>query len=142
MVIGLLFLVFYTSGGSYFPAWFTALVVSVALLGILSIPRSVVVTKISIEIHCVMELTRIPLYQIERVKLLENNQMRWCIPFFGVFGVFGYYGHYIDLKRFRTFKLYARRWSNFVLVEDIYENRIVIGVDEPLEFIKKIDSLK
>lgn len=134
--------IYYTSGGSYFPAWLTTLVVSIALLGVLSIPRHVDITSISVEIHCILELTRIPLYQIDRVKILDKSDMKWCFPFFGVFGIFGYYGYFFDLKRFRTFKMYSRRWSNFVLIEDIYENRVIVGVDDPLDFIAHIDSLK
>lgn len=142
VVLALLAFIYYTSGGSYFPAWLTTLVVSIALLGALSIPKYAVVTPISVEIHCVMELTRIQLHEISRVKVLENRQMNWCVPFFGVFGVFGYYGYYIDLKEFRTFKIYARHWDNFVLIEDIYDNRFIISVDQPLEFIKEIENLR
>lgn len=132
-------LAYYTSGGSYFPAWLSTLVVSISLLGVLSIPRRVLLTPFSIEVHCLVEVTRVAFPDIERVKLLEEREMRWVIPFFGIFGLFGYYGHFLDLKKMRTMRLYARRWSNFVLIEDRYGRRLVVAVEDPLALVRTIE---
>lgn len=142
LLISFLTLVFYTSGGSYFPAWLTTLAVSIMLLAVLSIPRMLILTSFSIEVHCLLEVTRISYKDIVRVKVLDSSQMKWCIPFFGVFGIFGYYGYFIDLKRFRTLKIYARRWSNFVMIEDRFQNVYVVSLDNRDEFIAQIDKIK
>lgn len=138
LATGLAF-VYYRSGGSYFPAWLSTLVVSVALLGVLSIPRRVLVTPFSIEVHCLVEVTRVTYIDIERVKLLEDNEMRWVIPLFGIFGLFGYYGYFLDLRRMRTLRVYGRRWSNFVLIEDRFARRLVVAVEEPTELIRALE---
>ena len=54
-------LLFYLSGASYLPAWFATIVVVLLLLASLSIPRFMRVSPHSVEIHCVMELIKIPL---------------------------------------------------------------------------------
>lgn len=133
---------FYTSGGSYFPAWLTTLALSIMVLGMLSIPKKLVLTPFSLEVHCLMEITRIAYGDIVRVKLLEKGQMRWCVPFFGVYGVFGYYGYYLDLRRFRTVKVYGRRWSNFVMIEDRFHNLYVLAVEDCDELVKRLDKIE
>ena len=132
-------LVFYTSGGSYLPAWVSTLVASIALLGVLSIPRHALVTPFSVEVHCLVEVTRVAFSDIERVKLLENREMRWTVPFFGVYGLFGYYGYFLDLRKMRTVRVYGRRWSNFVLVEDRFARRLVVSVDDPQALVRTIE---
>lgn len=133
---------FYTSGGSYFPAWLTTLALSIMVLGMLSIPKRLLLTPFSLEIHCLMEITRIAYGDIVRVKVLDQGEMRWCVPFFGVYGVFGYYGYYLDLRRFRTMKVYGRRWSNFVMIEDRFHNLFVVSVENSDELIEYLDKIE
>lgn len=130
---------FYTSGGSYFPAWLSTLVVAIGLLGVLSIPRHVSLTPFSIEVRCVVEITRVAYPDIERVKILDPSAMRWTFPFFCAFGFFGYYGYFIDLRQFRTMRVYARRWSNFVLIEDRRGRRLIVSVEDPLALVRAIE---
>lgn len=142
IIVAIVVYVYYNSGGSYLPAWITTLTVSIVLLSILSIPRLLILTPFSVEIHCLLEVTRISYDDIRSVKALDNKQMRWCFPFFGIFGIFGYYGYYIDLKHFRTFKIYARRWSNFVMIEDNFDHTYVVSLDDRDTFIEELDKIK
>lgn len=138
LVLGLSF-VYYTSGGSYFPAWLSTLVVSIALLVVLSIPQRILLTPFSIEVRSLVEVTRVAYLSVERVKLLELSEMRWVVPLFGVFGFFGYYGYFIDLRRWRLVRVYGRRWSNFVLVEDRRGRQLVVSVEDPLALVRAIE---
>lgn len=132
---------FYTiSGGSFLPAWLTILGLSVGLFVILSVPKYVIVSPQSVEIHCAMELTQIKLTNIERVKLISKKEMRYTIPIFGIMGFFGYFGYYINLRKMQIFKLYARKRANFVLIEDCCKKRHIFSIENPEEFIKLIDS--
>lgn len=131
---------FVSSGGSYFPAWLTIVGGAIALLSALSIPRYVILSPQSVEIHCVMELVQIKLTEIERIKLLSPSDMKWCLPFLGIWGIFGYYGYYLNLRKMRTFRLYARKWTNFVLIEDRNDNRFIFSVENPTELIAELEK--
>lgn len=133
---------FYASGGSYLPAWFATVVVALLLLAALSIPRFMRVSPHSVEIHCVMELIKIPIRDIRHVRLVERSHMRLCFPIWGVYGVGGYYGYYFNLRERRVFRLCASQWRNFVLIEDIFEEQYVVSCDDPMAFIRAIEQYK
>lgn len=131
---------FISSGGSYLPAWLTILGVAIALLAVLSVPRHVIVSPQAVEIHCVLELIEIKFSQIERIKLLERRDMKWCVPFFGICGIFGYFGYYVNLRQMRTFRLYTRKWNNFIMIEDRDGNRFVFSVENPEQLIETLEK--
>lgn len=133
--------IYLRSESTFLPAWITVLLLAIVLLLAMSIPRFVEITHSSIEIHCVVELTNIPLDEIKQVTQLSDQQMKWCIPLGGVYGIFGYYGYYLDLKEWDTFKLYAREWKNFVAIENIYEQTIVVSVSDPEAFMQNLKTL-
>lgn len=133
---------FYSSGGSYLPAWFATVVVALLLLAALSIPRFMRVSPHSVEIHCVMELTKIPIRDIRYVRFIERGQMKWCFPVWGIYGMGGYYGYYFNLRERKVFRLCASQWRNFVLIEDIYEEQYVVSCDDPTAFVAAIEQYK
>lgn len=134
--------IYLRSESSFFPAWVTVLFAAIVLLLAMSIPRFVEITHSAIEVHCLIEITHIPVEEIKSVKLLEQQHMRWCIPIAGVFGIFGYYGYYLNLREWDMFKLYAKGWKNFVAIENIYEQTVVVSVSDPIAFIEGIEALK
>lgn len=129
---------FFTSSGSYLPAWFLMLVIGLVAFVALSIPRFVKISPSCVEIHCLMELTTIPYENIKKITLASKYSMRWSLPILGIFGIFGYYGYYFDFSRMKIFRLYARQWNNFVKIEDIYEEVVVISCNNPREFIQNV----
>lgn len=140
-IIAVLVYFYIVSGGSFFPAWLTILGISIGLLVLLSIPRYVILSPQSIEIHCVLELTTIRYDDIVKIRTLTNDEMRFSVPFCGIFGLFGYYGYYINLKKMRTFRLYSRKWDNFVMVHDKFDNCFVFGVENSDELVKRVQSM-
>lgn len=138
IILSILAYFFISSGGSYFPAWLTILCFSIALLSILSIPKYVIISPQAVEIHSVLELTHVKFSDIKRVKIIEKKDMKWCIPFFGIMGLCGYFGYYINLRRMQSFKLYARRWSNFIMIEDRFNNKLIFSIDNPEDFVEQI----
>lgn len=133
---------FYSSGGSYLPAWFTTVVVALLLLAALSIPRFMRVSPHSVEIHCVMELIKIPIRDIRHVRFIERGQMKFCVPIWGVYGIGGYYGYYFNLREKKVFRMCASQWRNFVLIEDIYEETYIVSSDDPAAFVAAIEQYK
>lgn len=133
---------FYSSGGSYLPAWFTTVVVALLLLAALSIPRFMRVSPHSVEIHCVMELIKIPIRDIRHVRFIERGQMKFCVPIWGVYGIGGYYGYYFNLREKKVFRMCASQWRNFVLIEDIYEETYIVSCDDPAAFVAAIEQYK
>ncbi len=140
--IGTVGVLYYLSSGSYLPAWFTTLAIALMLLAVLSIPRFMRVSPHSIEIHCVMELAKIPLQDIRYIRILRPSGMRRCIPIWGIYGFFGYYGYYLHLRKRKIFRVYAREWRNFVLIEDIYEDQIVVSCPDPKAFVQLIEQFR
>lgn len=139
-IAGVIVALYYTSGGSYLPAWFSTLVVALFLLACLSAPRFVHISPHSVEIHCAMELIKIPIRDIKEVRHLDSAQMRHSVPLLGIYGMLGYYGYYFNFDDRKIFRLYASQWRNFVVIEDIYEEQIVVSCPDPDEFIKRINS--
>lgn len=131
---------FYSSGGSYLPAWVTTVIIALLLLAALSIPRFMRVSPHSVEIHCVMELAKIPVRDIRQVQLLDPAVMKYCIPIWGVYGIGGYYGYYFSFRARKVFRLYASQWRNFVLIENIYEDQYVVSCGDPETFIAAIEQ--
>lgn len=129
------------SGGSYLPAWILTLVIVVVLLSSLSIPRYVILSHTSVEVHCVMDLTIVGLNDIKEVKPLTKRDVKYCLPLGGISCFFGYYGYYLDIRRMRLLQLYARKWSNFVEIKyGVKKKRLVVGVEEPELFIEMVKS--
>lgn len=141
--IGALVYLAFTSSGTYLPGWFALTVVAVLALAALSIPRYVLLTSRSMELHCLVRIEVVAMREIKRVRVLLADDMRWAVPvpLFGVFGVFGYYGYYVDLRRRKLFKLYARGWNNFVMIEDVYEEVMVLGVADADAFVRAVAPL-
>lgn len=132
----------FTSTGSYLPGWFALVVVAFLALASLSIPRFLVLTARSVELHCLVKLEVMPRREIKRVKIVTDHQMRWVVPvpFMGTYGVFGYYGYYIDIRGRKLVKVYARGWNNFVLIEDIYEEVMIVGTRDSQEFVEAFEQ--
>lgn len=128
------------SGASFLPAWITILTAAVFLLIIMSIPKGIVVTEKSVEIHCLVELTNIEFKDITSVKMVGKRDLKPCWPLLGVFGFFGYYGFYFSFSRREGFRLYAKSWNNLIMIERNDQQRFVISVDDQLEFIKRISK--
>ena len=133
---------FYASGGSYLPAWFTTVVVALMLLAALSIPRFIRISPHSVEIHCVMELIKIPVRDIRHIRFVERGHMKYCFPIWGIYGIGGYYGYYFSLRERKVFRLCASQWRNFVLIEDIYEEQYIVSCDDPAAFIAAVERYR
>ena len=126
--------------GGYFSAWFTSFIVALIALMALSIPRRIVVSEESVEIRCLLDITEIKREEIKSVHRFETQRMKWIIPICGGCGFFGYYGHYFDLRRFERVLLYASEWGNFVEIENIYEERIIVSCPTPDRLIEQLTT--
>lgn len=129
---------FVVAGTAYLPAWFLTFAAALILLYILSIPRFVRVTRDAFEIHCIVELTTIHMTDIKAVRRVWVEDMRAVWPLLGSYGFGGYFGYYLDFKSWEIVKIYAREWGNFVLVEDIYEDKYIVSCDHPDELIEAV----
>ena len=128
----------YFAVGGYMPAWFLFFMVIVLALYILSIPRYIHVDEEAVEIHCLLESTYIHYADLKSVRCMAPGGMKYAFPLLGSYGFFGYYGYYFNLREWSTIKVYASQWSNFVEIEDIYEQKYVISCDDPQMLIASI----
>ena len=141
IVLAVVFFVTYSRSG-YFPIWFTFFALTILLLYILSIPRKIRVTDEAVEILCVVELTRIALEDIVRVRKMEKGEMKFSCPLLASYGFFGYYGWYYNLSEFSLFKVYVGRWKNFVRIDDIYETTYVVSCDDPDALVAAVEQAR
>ena len=126
--------------GGYILAWFISTVVAIFALMVLSIPRKLIVGETGIDICCISDYTYIPYSEIASVKAVDNKTMKWMLPIFAASGFFGYYGCYLDLKNMDFVKVYASKWSNFVEITDIYEDKYYISCDNESELIESVEQ--
>lgn len=134
----------YLGHGSYLPAWFLSIVIATMALYILSIPRFITLDTEaeSVEIHCLLELTKISVGDLSSIRRVENEELKSTFPLLGSYGFFGYYGYYFNFKEWEVLKVYASEWSNFVEIVDIYEQKYIISCDRADELIALVESAK
>lgn len=124
--------------GGYILAWFISIVVAIIALMALSIPRKVIVSQDGIDICCISDYTFIPYNEIASVRAVDNNQMKFTVPIFAATGFFGYYGCFLNLRNMDFVKIYASKWSGFVEITDIYEDKYYISCDDECELMERI----
>ncbi len=121
-------------GDGYLRAWIIALLLAVVVLFVLSIPRYISFGKGLLEIHCIVELTRIRVEDIVSIGRVTREEIKPLL-LLGSYGFFGYYGYYADLRQWDTVKVYATEWDNLVLIQDIYETRFLVSCRQADELI-------
>jgi len=134
ILIGLGVVWFFYSG-AYLPAWIFAFLLCILALYILSIPRFIRIDDDALEIHCIVEMTKIHVEDIEIIKRIDRHDITPMIPLLGSYGFFGYYGYYFNLWSWNIYKIYAAKRRNLVYIEDIYEDVFVVSCDEADELI-------
>lgn len=122
----------------YIPTWFTITLICIILIVILSIPRYIKVTDDELEIHCIVDLTRIHIEDIESVRILDKSRARMIIPLIASCGFFGYFGYFFNLREWTLYKVYTTAKVNRIEIEDIYEGHYIVNCNEPDEFVKRV----
>lgn len=138
LLLGTFVYFIFSSSGTYLSAWFISFVVAGIGLFVMSMPRYIRINPGNIEIHCVVELTTIPLNDIKRITKVSPLRMKYAFPLLGSYGFGGYFGYYFDWRKFVILRLYATKWSDFVLIHDIFDDRYVISCSDPDGFIKNV----
>ncbi len=138
LILGGLAAVHFSTGGTYLPAWVLVFLLCVLALCVLSIPRFIRVTDELFEIHCVVELTRIHIEDIELIQRIERHELGRLFPLLGCYGFWGYFGYYFSLREWSVYKVYATRRRNLVLIEDIYEDSYIVSCEDADELIRLV----
>ena len=126
--------------GGYILAWFISIMVAIIALMALSVPRQVIVNESGIDICCVSDYTFIPYNEIASIRVVENSEMKFVIPIFAGVGFFGYYGCFLNLKGMDFIRIYASKWSGFVEITDIYEDKYYISCDNESDLVSKVQK--
>lgn len=129
-----------SSSGTYLSAWFLSLTIAVAALFVISFPRNIVVTDTDLVIYGILEATYISLGDIKRIHTVSRRRIRMVIPVIGSYGFGGYYGYYFDLQKLRMIRLFATRLSGLVMVQTIYDDRILLSCEAASELIALVKS--
>ncbi len=130
---------FFLVRDGYLRAWLIAMLLSVVVLYVLSIPRYISLGDGLLEIHCIVELTRIRVDDIVSIRRVTRDEIRPLL-LLGSYGFFGYYGYYVDLRIWETLKIYATEWENLVMIEDIYETRYLVSCRKADDLIAAVSS--
>lgn len=142
IVLILVLLWLFWGEGGYILAWGASLFAAVVLLYIMSIPRKVIVSDISVEIRCVVESVNISFSDLRTVRRLQPDEMKRKLVLLGSYGFFGYYGWYLDLDNLESINLYCKQWNNFVEITDVFERRYIISLVEPDKFIRVVSDAR
>ncbi len=118
-------------GSSYLPAWFLLLLLCVITLFVLSFPRYLTIDEEMLQIHCIVELTRIHVEEIETVQRIDSSHFQRIVPLLGSYGFGGYFGYWIHLSDWSICKLYTTERKQLVLIEDIYEDIYIVNCSDP-----------
>ncbi len=129
-------------GEEYVRAWIIVTLLIVMLLYVLSIPRYVKIDREALEIHCVVEMTRIPIADINSVRRVTRQDTGRLTLLLGSYGFFGYYGYYANLRRWEAVRVYTGEWDNLVEIEDIYEDKYLISCREADRLIEMVVQAK
>lgn len=123
----------------YILAWFISIALAFVALYALSMPRYVTVDQDAIEIHCVLEMSRIELGELKEVRRISPRYLKHCYPVLGSYGFLGYFGYYYHLGELEMIKMYATQLRRLVLIEDIYEQRYIVSCTDAQKFIETIN---
>ena len=126
----------------YVRAWIIVLLSTILLLYVLSIPRYIKVDREALEIHCIVEMTRIAIEDIRSVRKVTRQDTGRLTLLLGSYGFFGYYGYYANLRRWETVMVYATQWDNLVEIEDIYEDKYLVSCHEADRLIEMVMQAK
>ncbi len=137
VVLALIFAAMWFIPDAYMRAWSIGMLLAIVLLYILSIPRFIRITPDALEIHCVVELTRIPREDIRSITSITRQEIKPLL-LLGSYGFFGYYGYFASLNRWQTLKIYASNWQNLLLIEDIYETKYIVSCQNPSQLISLV----
>lgn len=129
-------------GEEYVRAWIIVFISAIILLYILSIPRYIKVDQEALEIHCVVEMTRIPIEDINSVRKVARRDLGRLMILMGSYGFFGYYGYYLNIKRWEIIRIYAGEWDNLLEIEDIYEDKYMVSCREADRLIEMVMQAK
>jgi len=124
------FVLFYTE----LPFLSALLLLSIAFPYLFS-PRDFVLIDNHLVIKKVLGKVKIPIEDIEEVKLLKKIS---GIRVFGSGGLYGYFG-YFHLGHIGSVKMYAKRRNKLVLIS-CKSRRIVISPENPEEFVAELES--
>lgn len=124
--------------GGYMLAWFVSIIIAIIALMALSVPRQVIVNESGIDICCVSDYTFIPYNEIASIRIVDNSEMRFVIPIFAGVGFFGYYGCFLNLKGMDFIRIYASKWSGFIEITDIYEDKYYISCDNESDLVGRV----
>lgn len=127
---------------SYLRAWILSVMAAIAALYILSVPRYLKVNDDSLEIHCVLEMTRIEMCDIASVKPVSFNDYPGMYPILGSYGFFGYYGYWFDFRHWDLVKVYATDRKSLVEIEDVFEQKYIVSCSEPRRLAEAVMQAK
>lgn len=143
LLIAALFIGFhFVWGGDYLPAWGLFFVLCIITLYILSIPRFILLNDSRLEIHCLVDLTRIHVEDIEVVRPISRKEFGRLWPLLGSYGFWGYYGYYFSFQEWTLYRVYATERNKLVLIEDIYEDTYIVSCDDPAEFVALVTEVR
>lgn len=136
LIVGLAVVFHFVWGTSYIPAWFLLFLLCIITLYILSFPRYLTIDDDALQIHCIVELTRIHVEEIEKIRRIDRDYFRRMISLIGSYGFGGYYGYWFHLSDWEICKVYATERKQLVLIEDIYEDIYIVSCTDPDRLIE------
>lgn len=121
---------------------FTTIALVVIYFGAFSFrPINYKLTQDKLIIHRPVADIKIDRDEIKIVEHLDKDRLSWTIRTFGVGGLFGYYGRFTNRKLGPMLWYATRRKDKMVLVNTIYNKKIILSPDDPEKFVAEFSQL-
>ncbi|MEG0499589.1 MAG: hypothetical protein RR550_00525 [Rikenellaceae bacterium] len=137
LLISLYFIIWVNSG--YLKWWVPLFSLTILALGVISSPVAIHIGKKEIEIHALLEETKIRICSIEHVYSLNSTYAKlFIIPILTTFGFLGFNGRYYDIRNQRWVKLVCTEHKNLIMIECIGKKSYIISATNRAEVISQI----
>lgn len=115
----------------------SALLVSTYAISLGYSPRAYQITEDSLIINRLFYNAKYERRKIEKVEILNKEQMGFAIRTFGVGGLFGYFGYYAS-KNQGSMLWYATQREKFVMIHLEGNKKIVLTPDDAISFVSEL----
>lgn len=124
----------FRSTGSFLPAWFLLQSLSLLFLVLIGMPRRIIIDEDRILAVNTLRLVGLDKTNIESISVAG----KFAIPVFSTLGLFGYNGIYYFRNEKCIAEVFAKSWSNLLIIKCLSGKKYVIGVEDYEKTLKQL----
>lgn len=135
------YVLFSVSSGTYLSGWFFISAITVVILLTLSAPYSIILTNKYLTLHGYIDITQIPVDTIKSLEIVESGDYKYYFPLFASLGYLGFFGVFVNLKKMEISRVYASKYSHWIIAKTEENGTYIFNVKNPNDFIDKFNNI-